>query len=174
MPTLDKFVKRDIIRTYILIGGKMSYEIKLLELPDQPTLAMRSIMPVGKLPEFFGKAYGGVMAYLGESGEYPAGMPFGAYYNLDMNALDVEAGFPVAKKFEGKGEIKPGVISGGKFITTIHVGAYDAVKVAYDALAQWAKENGYEPTGIAYEYYLNDPSSDPSIIPETEIRFPLK
>ena len=46
----------------------MSYEIKLLELPDQPTLVMRSTMPVG--------------------------MPFGAYYNLDMNALDVEAGFP--------------------------------------------------------------------------------
>ena len=37
----------------------MSYEIKLLELPDQPMLAMRSILPVGNLPEFFGKAYGG-------------------------------------------------------------------------------------------------------------------
>ncbi|MCX6827162.1 MAG: GyrI-like domain-containing protein [candidate division Zixibacteria bacterium] len=152
----------------------MSYEIKLLELPDQPTLVMRSIMPVGKLPEFFGKAYGGIMAYLGDLGEYPTGMPFCAYYNLDMNALDVEAGFPVAKKFEGKGEIKPNVIPGGKFISTIHIGAYDSVQPAYDSLVQWAKDNGIEPTGIAYEYYLNDPSSDPSIKPETEIRFPLK
>ena len=152
----------------------MSYEIKLLELPDQPTLVMRSTMPAGKLPEFFGKAYGGIMAYLSQLGEYPAGMPFGAYFNLDMNALDVEAGFPVARKIEGKGEIQAGLIPGGKFISTLHVGAYDSVKPAYDALAQWAKDNGYEPKGVVYEYYLNDPSADPSIKPETEIRFPIK
>lgn len=152
----------------------MSYEIRLLELPDQPTLVMRSILPVGKLPEFFGKAYGGIMAYLSELGEYPSGMPFAAYYGLDMNALDIEAGFPVARELEGKGEIKPGVIPAGKYISTIHIGAYDAVQPAYDALVQWAKENGYETTGISYEYFLNDPSTDPSIEPETEIRYPLK
>lgn len=152
----------------------MSYEIKLLELPDQPMLAIRSILPVGKLPEFFGKAYGGVMTYLEELGEYPAGMPFASYFNLDMNAMDVEAGFPVAKELEGKGEIKPGMIPGGKYLSTIHVGAYDTVKLAYDALVQWAKDNGYEASGVVYEYYLNDPSSDPSIKPETEVRFQLK
>jgi effector-binding domain-containing protein len=152
----------------------MSYEIKMLELPDQPTLVMHSIMPVGKLPEFFGKAYGGIMAYLGELGEYPAGMPFCAFFNLDMNALDVEAGFPVAREFEGKEEVKSGIIPAGKYISTIHVGDYDAVKPAYDALTQWAKDHGYESTGIAYEYYLNDPSADPTVKPETEIRYPIK
>ncbi len=152
----------------------MSYEIKLLDLPDQPTLGMRAIMPVGKLPEFFGKAYGGVMAYLGDLGEYPSGMPYAAYFNLDMDALDIEAGFPVSKPFEGRDEIKPGVIPAGKYNSTLHVGSYDSVKVAYDALVLWAKENGYEPSGISYEYYLNDPSSDPSIIPETEVRIQLK
>jgi effector-binding domain-containing protein len=114
------------------------------------------------------------MSYLSELGEYPAGMPFGAYFNLDMAALDVEAGFPVAKKIEGRNEIKSGVIPGGKFISTIHVGSYDSVKPAYDTLAKWAEDNGYEPTGVAYEYYLNDPTLDPSIKPETEIRLPLK
>jgi effector-binding domain-containing protein len=48
------------------------------------------------------------------------------------------------------------------------------MKPAYDALAQWAKVNGFEPTGVAYEYYLNDPSSNTSIKAETEIRFPIK
>ena len=80
----------------------------------------------------------------------------------------------VSRKIKGPGEIKTGVITVGKFISTIHVGAYDSVKPAYDALAQWAKDNGYEPTGVTYEYYLNDPSANPSIKPETEIRFPIK
>ena len=152
----------------------MPYEINLIEMPDQPTLIMKTITPVEKLPEFFGRAYGGIMAYLGELGENPTGMPFGAYFNLDMTALIVEAGFPVNKKFEDKGDVKSGIIPGGKFISTLHRGAYDSVGPAYDALTNWAKENGYEPTGIAYEYYLNDPTESPAVIPETEIRLSLK
>jgi len=152
----------------------MSYKIKLMELPEQPALTMRTTTAVQNLPEFFGKAYSGIMQYLGELGETPAGMPFGAYYNLDMQNLDVEAGFPVAKALPGEDEIKASQIPGGKFISTVHVGAYDSVEPAYDALTKWAKDNGYEPSGVAYEYYLNDPTKDPSIIPETEIRLPLK
>ena len=152
----------------------MAYEIKLISLQDQPVLVVRETLPVEKLPEFFGRAYGSIMAYLSQLGEQPTGMPFGAYYNLDMSALDVAAGFPVSKKLPEQEEIQSQIIPGSDFISTIHAGAYDSVSPAYDALTQWAKANNRETTGVAYEYYLNDPSSDPSIIPETEIRLPLK
>jgi len=152
----------------------MSYEIKLLDLPEQPALTMRTVTAVENLPQFFGKAYGAIMAYLSSLGENPAGMPFGAYYNLDMTALDVEAGFPVAKELPAQGEIQYTAIPAGKYVSTIHHGAYDSVTPAYDALNEWAQKNGYQPSGIAYEYYLNDPSTGEGIIPETEIRLPLK
>ncbi len=152
----------------------MEYTIKLLDLNDQPTLAMRSINPVNKLPQFFGIAFSAVIAYLNEMGEKPTGMPFGKYYNLDMSALDVEAGFPVNSTFPDKDEIIASIIPAGLYISTHHVGSYDAVQPAYDALIDWMKKNGYESSGIAYEYYLNDPSENPEIVPETEIRFPVK
>jgi len=76
----------------------MDFDIKILDLPEQPTLCMKTTTSVEKLPEFFGKAFGGIMTHLAEIGEYPAGMPFGAYLNLDMTALEVEAGFPLARK----------------------------------------------------------------------------
>lgn len=152
----------------------MEYTIKILEERDQPTLTMRAIYPVEKLPGFFGIAYGGVMAYLQELGEAPAGMPFGIYYNLDMSALDVEAGFSVSRVLPGKGEISASIIPGGRYISTTHIGSYDSMMPAYDALTKWAKRNSYEPTGIVYEYYLNDPNAGPGIVPETEIRFPVK
>lgn len=152
----------------------MELMIKLIETHNQPTLVLRTISPVEKLPEFLGMVYGSIMEYLGEMREMPSGMPFAAYHNIDMAALDVEAGFPVNKGLPGKGEILSGVIPAGKYITTIHEGAYDSVGPAYDQMAEWTKENGYEPAGIAYEYYLNDPTEDPSIIPLTEIRFPVK
>ena len=152
----------------------MIYEIKLLELPDQPILVMRDIVAVENLPEFFGKAFGSVMQYLGELRESPGGMPFGAYYNLDMKALNIAAGFPVEKSIEGKGEILAEIIPSGKFLSTIHKGAYDLVEPAYKALSDYTKEHGLEPTRVVYEYYLNDPGEGPEIIPLTEIRFPLK
>jgi len=90
-----------------------------------------------------------------------------------MQALDVEAGFPVSKNLPGKGEVISGTIKGGKFLSTIHKGAYDTVAPAYDALKEFAKEKGYSISGLAYEYYLNDPREDPSGIALTEIRLPL-
>ena len=152
----------------------MAYEIKLLELPDQATLSMRTTTSVENLPQFFGTVYGSIMQYLGELGENPSGMPFAAYYNLDMQHLDVEAGFPVSHPIAAKGKIKASTIPGGKFISTLHVGPYDKVEPAYAALNDWAKQNGYEPSGVAYEYYLNDPNQNPPVEPETEIRLPLK
>lgn len=152
----------------------MNYQIKLLDLPEQATLSVRATQAVGDLPQFFGRVYGSIMQYLGELGAAPAGMPFATYYNMDMEHMDVEAGFPVAKPLPSKGEIQASRIPAGKYISTIHVGPYDACKSAYDALADWAKQNGHEPNGIAYEYYLNDPSADPKVQPETEIRYGLK
>lgn len=152
----------------------MSYEIKLLELPDQPALTVRTITAVENLPTFFGKAYKAVMDYLAELGESPAGMPFGAYFNMDMSALDIEAGFPVAKSLPAKGDVNSIIIPAGKYLSTLYRGDYDKMEPAYSAMNEWAKANGYEPTGIVYEYYLNDPSEDPSIVAETEIRFSLK
>lgn len=152
----------------------MTYECKIIEIKDQPVLTVRTTAAVEELPQFFGEAYGSIMRYLAELGEQPAGMPFAAYYNMDMQALDVEAGFPVATVLKGKGNIKAGKIRGGKFAVTTHVGSYDSVGPAYETLADFAKQQGFEVGEIAYEYYLNDPSEDPTTQPETEIRFPLK
>ncbi len=152
----------------------MSYDCRIIEVREQPVLTIRTIAPVENLPAFFGEAYGSIMRYLEELGEQPVGMPFAAYYNLDMKALDVEAGFPVARTLPEKEKIRSGKIAAGKFGITLHIGSYDSVGPAYEALTDFVKQKGFEPTGVAYEYYLNDPSEDPSIKPETEIRFPLK
>ncbi|HOJ00504.1 MAG TPA: GyrI-like domain-containing protein [Anaerolineaceae bacterium] len=152
----------------------MKYDCRIIEAKDQPVLVVRTITAVENLPAFFGEAYGSIMQYLEELGEQPVGMPFAAYYNLDMKALDVEAGFPVARSLPAKDKIHSGMIAGGKFGITLHVGSYDTVEPAYEALTAYVKQQGFEPTGVAYEYYLNDPGEDPSIKPETEIRFPLK
>ena len=152
----------------------MEFTITLLDLDEQPTVSMRETHPVEALPAFFGKAYGAVMAYLQDADEQPAGMPFGVYYNLEMSALDIEAGFPVSKALPGNDMVKGSTIPGGHYVSTVFKGAYNKMKPAYDALENWAVENGWQPTSIAYEFYLNDPNEAEGIVAETEIRFPVR
>lgn len=152
----------------------MAYEPSILEAPDQPTLTIRTRTPVANLPAVMGRCFGAVAQYLGALGEQPAGAPFTGYFNMDMNDLDIEIGFPVAKRLEGKGEIQSSVIPGGKQASCMHIGPYSAIEPAYTALQNYVAESGGEATGVAYEFYLNDPGETPEDQLQTQIVFPLK
>jgi effector-binding domain-containing protein len=41
-------------------------------------------------------------------------------------------------------------------------------------IRQWTTANGYTPSGVAYEFYLNDPQSTPADELRTQVMFPLK
>lgn len=155
-------------------GNDMSCKCEVKEQSTQLTLSIRTRTPVQGLPQVLGKAYGAIAQYLGELGEQPTGPPFAAYYNMDMENLDVEIGFPVSRRFSGKDDIAAGEIPAGKVATCLYTGPYSEIEPAYNALLQWIKDNGYEATGIAYEMYLNDPAQTPPQELRTQIVFPLR
>jgi effector-binding domain-containing protein len=152
----------------------MSYNCEVKEQLTQATLSIRTRTPVQDLAQILGKAYGAIAQYLGELGEQPAGPPFAAYYNMDMQDLDVEAGFPVSRRLSGKGDIKASEIPGGKVATCLYTGPYSEIEPAYTALSQWITDNGYEATGVVYEMYLNDPTQTPPQELKTQIVFTLR
>jgi effector-binding domain-containing protein len=152
----------------------MDYKCEVKELPAQPVLSIRTKSAVQGLPQVLGASYGAIAQYLGSLGENPAGAPFVAYYNMDMQNLDIEIGFPVSRPLDGQGNIQPSQVFGGKLATCLYVGPYSGVGPAYDALTQFVKDNGLEASGAAYEFYLNDPQTvQPSEL-LTQIYFPLK
>jgi len=102
----------------------MQYKIELQEQPAQPVLSVRARAAVGDLPQVLGNAYGAIMLYLGELGIHPSGAPFVAYYNMDMQNLDIEIGFPVSDILPEKNDIKTGEIPAGKQVSCIHKGPY--------------------------------------------------
>ncbi len=114
------------------------------------------------LPQVLGEAYGKIMQYMGELGETPGGAPFVAYYNMDMQNLDMEIGFPVLSALPGKGEVQAGQIPAGKAATCLHTGPYPEIASAYNDLSAWITAQGVHPTGVAYEFYLNDPAAHPA------------
>ena len=84
----------------------MDFQCEIKEQDPKPTLSIRVRTPIQGLPGLLGESYGKIAGYLAELREEPDGAPFAAYYNMDMQDLDVEIGFPVTKAIQGKGEIQ--------------------------------------------------------------------
>jgi effector-binding domain-containing protein len=152
----------------------MTYPCEMSEQSARPTLSIRTRAPARKLPELLGSGYMKIAQYLAELGEAPMGPPFVAYYNMDMEDLDIEFGFEVGKALPGKEEIQAAEIPAGKQASCMYTGPYPQMGGAYEALTAWVRENGYEPSGAAFEFYLNSPENTPPENLQTQIVFPLK
>lgn len=127
-------------------------------------LCIHATTDVRNLPMLIGESYGKMCAYLAELGENISDMPYVGYFNKDMNALQVEVGFPVAKPLPVKNGIEAGVVPEGLIAFCIYRGPYGDMMETYGELHEWITENGYAPTGAAYEHYLNGPE-----MPESEL-----
>lgn len=152
----------------------MDYRVELEQQPAQKALSIRTRAAVSDLPQVVGQAYGSIMQYLSETGENPSGAPFVAYYNMDMQDLDIEAGFPVLKALPGKDKVRLSEVPAGKYAACMHIGPYSKVEFAYNALTKWVDENGHTPTGVSYEFYLNDPAVTPEDQLQTRIMYQLR
>ena len=153
----------------------MFSECEIKKQPAQPVMSIRARTSVQNLPMMLGKAFGDVATYIGEQGQQPQGPPFVAYYNMEMENLDIEAGFPVAKKLPAKGDVKANEIPAGNVATCVYTGPYgDGMKAAYEALGKLVEEKGLVSTGIVYEIYFNSPMDTPPEKLQTKIVFPLK
>jgi effector-binding domain-containing protein len=78
--------------------------------------------------------------------------------------FDVETGVPVAKTIDGNATVQPSELPGGTVATTVHIGPYDGLGAAHEALQAWAREHDKTPAGGPWESYVTGPGreSDPS------------
>lgn len=152
----------------------MQYQFKLEEKAPQPSVSVRTRAAVGDLPQVLGNAYGDIMNYLLEIGAQPAGAPYVGYFNMDMQDLDIEVGFPVDGTVTGRGNVQPSQIPGGKQVSCLHTGPYSEVEPAYSGAMEWITANGLTSADISYEFYLNDPADTPESELLTEIVFLVK
>ncbi|HAX81533.1 MAG TPA: AraC family transcriptional regulator [Actinobacteria bacterium] len=139
-------------------------EVTFEDRTAQPTLSIRTRAAVQDMPGVFGDAFEAVMQYLGQMGEQPAAMPYAVYRNMDMQDLDLEIGFPVARPLPGEGRIQPGEIPGGRWATVMHVGPYDQIGASWGRLTAGIAAAGMTIAGPAYEFYFDGPETPPEKI----------
>lgn len=151
----------------------MAYACSLVERSEQPTLVVRTHAAVERLPEVLGPAWGSILAHAARAGVDPSGPPFVTYLGMDMQDLDLEIGLPFDRPLDGEDDVLPAVLPAGEAVETVHVGPYDRLKDAYDALEGWMKANGRVAGGPPSEHYLNDPQETPPSELRTRIVWPL-
>jgi effector-binding domain-containing protein len=164
-----------------LLGDiRMELEIKIKEISEQSTLAIRDTTRVESIPDKIGKIYSEIMAFMGKKRIAPAGAPFAYWHNMNAESIskgvfDMECGFPVGAPFKGEGNIIASKLPGGKVVTAMHIGPYDTLVKTYEFIQIWIKENGLQVAEDMWEIYLTDPCKEPDSSKwMTEICWPLK
>lgn len=134
---------------------------ELRELAPATALTIRAHTTMHDIAALFDAGYREILSLLEQEGLRPEGPPFARYYNMDMNALDVEFGFPVPEHTEARGRVLKSRTPSGKAASSLYIGPYNEIEPVYDALIKWTVDNGLTISGESYEIYLNDPAVTP-------------
>ncbi len=144
-----------------MTSARTTYRVELRQLATQPAAVIHETVEMADLGEWMGKVFGEVEAYLREMGVAPAGPPFSRYFSMPDDGVDVESGFPTATTVARRGRITPTELPGGSVAVTTHMGPYETVSAAYEAIGQWLVEQGRHPAGPFWEVYYTDPTEVP-------------
>ena len=151
------------------------YEIQLSEEPIQHIAAVGIHTSLGKIANDIQTGFGTLVQGLGAAGVALIGAPMILYHNvIDQESEgDIEIAAPVATPFTSKGDVYCRELEAGTMATTIHLGHYEGIVLAYHALTRWISEQGFEITGATREIYLNDPQLVSPEELQTRIEFPI-
>ena len=130
-------------------------------IEPQTTAAIRAEVPMAELREVFDRGFHSVMRAVEAQGAAIAGPPFGYYPRLPDETVAVVVGFPVVNPITADGEVEPFELPGGRAVTGVHVGQYEALEQTYEQLLAWAKGEGLVLAEGMWECYLSDPSAEP-------------
>lgn len=153
----------------------MSYEIEVRDVEPQAMVSIRTECHAAEIGATLQEILPEVWSYLQRAGVKPAGPPFTRYHGYVDNRADIEGGMPVAEALPGEGRITAGELPGGSVVTTIHMGPYEKLPEAHDALHVWMREQNKEAAGPQWEFYLTDPGQEPDPYKrKTELVWPIK
>jgi hypothetical protein len=167
--------------------------VDIVELEVVWVAAIRSIVAAEDVPDFMSDALALVATALREAGLAPAGPPFARYYASGPDGLDMATGFPVAEPFLGVSgalsPLEPGAVEAvpssvivhpdelpaGPAAVATHVGSYQGLEAAWNALRERVDAMGRQLGDDPWEVYFIGPGSGVDEAEwRTELVWPLR
>lgn len=153
----------------------MGYQVEIKQVGPQPTVSIHTSVRAPERSTTLTEVLPQVWHYLRTRGIQPAGPPFVRYHDISAERMDIEAGMPVAEPIEGEGRIQAGELPEGEAAVTWHIGPYDTITEAFQAIEAWARDHGREVAGAPWEVYWTDPGQVPNPAEwKTEVLWPVR
>jgi effector-binding domain-containing protein len=152
----------------------MSYDVVTLTVSAQPIAAVRRRLLSTDIGRAWKPALDQVWAFLKRhQGLRTGGHNCFLYHHAAGRdaPMDVDFGVQVARPFTGEGEVTCCETPAGEVVTTTHVGSYDRLGAAHDAIHAWRAATGRAFGGCSWEIY-GDWSDDPAKL-ETRVVYLL-
>ncbi len=150
------------------------YKISTRTIEPQAIASIRTTCAPAEIGGTLRQIIPEVWGYLKQQGADAVGPPFTRFHGFADTAVELEAGFPVKATIDGDGRVEPGELPGGLVACTDHIGPYDKLPDAHDAIDAWIKENNHESNGLQWEVYWDDPGEVPPVSLRTELLWPIK
>lgn len=137
----------------------MNYQVHIKQQPQAHVVTKRTHTTLAKIGDTMSSTLATIAAEVTPPGA-ARGVPFAIYYNepFKPDDIDVELGVPIAAGASvptAAGAIKE--LPGGPVAYTVHVGSYESIGAAYDALFGWLETHGMQAKGPPREIYLVGP-----------------
>lgn len=155
----------------------MNYAVHVKHVPPQVVVSQRRHTSLAELGGAMHETIAEIVASV-DPPDAMRGAPFAVYYNEPFKPEDVEVemGVPVAPdtKVLPRARVERRELIGGPVAYTIHVGPYETIGKAYEALFAWIEKHGHHRIGPPRETYLVGPGKgiSPSMY-RTEIEVPI-
>ena len=164
----------DSLERLMTAGDLMPYEVAVAEEPPLTMAGLTRPVDPERIVRDVG-AMAAALARLASRGGWAVEGPWCGLYPIDLAERSVVTlAMPLRPDAAlGGGEAEVVRLAGGPVVSTLHVGSYDELPLAYGALLSWAHERGHELAGPIRETYLSDPARVPAPELVTRISIPV-
>ena len=122
----------------------------IVEAAAIPLAVVRRRAAARELSSVVPAACGEVWSFLREAGVTGAGRHVAIYHD---GVINLEIGVELAVEFPATGKVVRSATPSGRVATASHIGPYDRLGAAHDAIRAWCKQHGYQFAGPNWEIY---------------------
>jgi effector-binding domain-containing protein len=151
----------------------MTHDVVVETVPPELIAAVRSTVLVGEVGHAWKPALDQVWAFLHANPGVVRGHNLFLYHHPPRrdDPMSVDFGVQVAQRFEPAGNVRCVETPAGEVARTLHVGPYDQIGAAHEAVHAWCAAHGREIGAASWETY-GDHNDDPALL-ETTITYLL-
>ena len=151
----------------------MKYDVLVEIARPELVAATRATIPLGDIPRTWKPALDRVWAFLKTRRDLDPGHNLFLYHHSAPRheAMNIDFGVQVARSFEPEGDVRCVETPAGEVAKTVHVGPYDRLGDAHNAIHTWCAANNRKIAQASWETY-GDWTEDPALL-ETTIKYLL-